>query len=255
MSAPDYSISTPENVDLHLELAGCGNRVLAGLIDKSLTILLILVLVLIYSAAYYLVDIFLSNAGQLKSILLITTTVFLILSIFIINFGYFIFFEASWQGQTPGKKFVGIRVVEQNGQPISRSSAWIRNLLRIFDEGCFVVGLISMLIDKNERRIGDFAANTIVIRERLPQISSSDLKLTAKLLPEEHLDIGLITPQEYELIFAFLKRRHKLDTSHRAQLAAKLANYFAIKLQASKSPESEQFLERLFLSYQARAEI
>jgi uncharacterized RDD family membrane protein YckC len=251
MSAPNYSISTPENVDLHLELAGCGNRILAGLIDKLLTLLVILAVVLICSTAYYLADTLLSKGAQLKSILLIAITVFLILSIFIINFGYFIFFEASWQGQTPGKKFVGIRVVEQNGQPISRSSAWIRNLLRIFDEGCFVVGLI----DNNERRIGDFAANTIVIRERLPQISSSDLGLTAKLLQEEHLDIGLIAPQEYELIVAFLKRRQKLDPAHRAQLATKLTNYFANKLQASKSAESEQFLERLFLSYQARAEI
>ncbi len=235
-----------------------GNRILATLIDTLLTFLIIFALALICLAADYLVSLTLNNSPLLKPILISVIALIFVFSTFVVNFGYFIFFEGLWRGQTPGKKFASIRVVEQNGQPVSWSSVWIRNLLRIFDEGFFIVGLLFMIIDKNERRLGDFAANTIVIRERIPQISTGDLKLTATLTGDEHWDAGHLTPQEYELLVAFLKRRQDFDATHRSKLANRLKEYFASKAYVNNNSGNtapEPYLERLFLAYQARAEV
>ena len=254
MSVPDYLISTPENVDLHLELAGAGNRIIACLLDTLITYLLMFIV----TVACWGIDYLVSTAPILPSarvvIALIVTVIGFILS-FLIYFGYFIYFEVAWQGQTPGKKFAGIRVIEQNGQPVSRSSVFIRNLLRVIDEGLLLVGLLVMIIDPKERRLGDLAANTIVIRERKTTFSTGDLKLTAQLSDSDAFDAGKINAEEYELLLSFLKRRQQLDRSHRITLANKLEEYFAQKLGVpANQANSEVFLERVFLSYQARAE-
>lgn len=254
MSVPDYLISTPENVDLHLEFAGLGNRILACLIDTLITYLIITVLVLVCCLADYLVS-NLPIASSNRILLAICLTVICLIAGFIVYFGYFIYFEIAWRGQTPGKKLAGIRVIEENGQPVSRSSVFIRNLLRTVDEGFMLLGLLVMVIDRNERRLGDLAANTIVIRERPTSFSSHQLELAAKLSEEDAFDAGLITSQEYELLLSFLKRRQHLDRAQRPLVAAKLSDYFASKLSVPGNKyNAELFLEKVFLSYQARAE-
>ena len=153
MSDPDYLISTPENVDLHLEFAGVGNRILACLIDTLISYLSMGVL---FVACYYLDRAIgtLPLAATVRLIITVIVTVVAWIASFIIYFGYFIYFEIAWQGQTPGKKIAGIRVIEQNGQPVSRSSVLIRNLLRTVDEGILLIGLLVMIVDRNERRLG-----------------------------------------------------------------------------------------------------
>jgi uncharacterized RDD family membrane protein YckC len=254
LSNPDYLISTPENVDLHLEFAGVGNRILACLIDTLITYLSMGVLFV----ACWLIDgsvNHLAIAPAARLVLAVAVTVIAWIASFIIYFGYFIYFEMAWQGQTPGKKFAGIRVIEQNGQPVSRSSVFIRNLLRVIDEGLFLIGLLVMIIDPNERRLGDLAANTIVIRERKATFASSDLKLAASLSDHDAFDTGRISTEEYELLSSFLKRRQELDHNHRLAVASKFEEYFAQKLGVpAQKADSELFLEKVFLSYEARAE-
>jgi len=254
LSVPDYLISTPENVDLHLELAGAGNRILACLIDTLLTYGLMTGVTIVCWCIDYLIG----TAPILPSarvvIAVIVTVIGFVLS-FLIYFGYFIYFETAWQGLTPGKKVAGIRVIEQNGQPVSRSSVFIRNLLRVIDEGLLLIGLLVMIIDPKERRLGDLAANTIVIRERKTSFSTTDLKLTAQLSESDAFDAGRISGEEYELLLSFLKRRQQLDRSHRIAVANKLEEYFAQKLGVpTNQANAELFLESVFLSYQARAE-
>jgi uncharacterized RDD family membrane protein YckC len=248
-------ISTPENVDLHLEFAGIGNRILACSIDTLLTYLSIFALMIMCWWVDYLIS-GLPLPSFVRVLIVVLLTIFAICASFAIYFGYFIYFEATWQGQTPGKKFAGIRVIEENGQPVSRSSVWIRNLVRAVDEGFLLIGLLVMIIDRNERRLGDLAASTIVIRERRTNISSSDLTLTAILSDDDVFDAGRITSQDYELLLSFLKRRQRLDRTYRPAVAAKLEEYFAGKLDVPlEQAKSEIFLEKLLLAYQARAEI
>jgi len=255
MQSPDYSISTPENVDLHLELAGIGNRVLASMIDTIISWTAIIGIALVF----LIVGIILEQTipGLPRNTILTVMAMILMFIAFIIMFAYNIFFEGVWQGQTPGKKIARIRVIETNGQPVGWAAVCIRNLVRLLDTGLLLIGLLAMLIDKNERRLGDLAAGTLVIRERTTDLATGDIKLLTSAQPDSLLDIGRVTPEEYDLLARFLKRRITLSPTHRPVVAKKLETYFREKLGEVpggevKSDNAESFLEKVFLSYQAR---
>ncbi len=256
MNKPDYLISTPENVDLHLELAGLGNRIMAALVDRSLIGAVTLVVVAACIGGAIAVD----NSplpADTKTLIYYYLVGIGLLLIFVINAGYFIFFEGTWRGQTPGKRVAQIRVIEANGQPVGWSSVFIRNLLRIVDElpGIYL-GIIPMMIDKNERRFGDLAAGTLVIRERLQSISTGNLQITSDSTVEPLVDTGQISPDEYGLLVNFLKRREILTTTKRQQLAADLADHFLQKLGMINQADSpEVFVEKLYIAYNKRADL
>ena len=253
MQQPDYSISTPENVDLHLEIAGVGNRLLAQLVDSLINLLTALLVIIMAVITGYLISVSPIDS-QTKSIWYGVLAMIAIFIIFIQLNCYFIVFEAIWQGQTPGKRVAEIRVIEANGQPLGWAGAIIRNLLRMVDQILFL-GLLIMLFDKNERRLGDMAAGTIVIREHKPDISTTQLLLANPTSAANLLDIGRVTPAEYDLIVDFLKRRKSLAKGYRPLVAQKLAKYFHEKLGAIDNQDSapEAYLEQVFHSYQARA--
>ena len=254
MSNPDYLISTPENVDLHLELAGLGNRILASLIDTLLTWALVLLTALACGLILGLFEAVNLPEGP-KTIVtytLIGLTIFVLLTIL---FGYYIFFEGTWQGQSPGKKVARIRVIEQSGQPVGWPGVILRNLIRPVDMGFMLIGLISMMIDKNERRLGDLAAGTLVIRERHPSEAARDITISAPHAEQSMVDIGRISPQEYDLLISFLARRDLMSKKERPLLARRLERYLRAKLLEPNSPEApEVFLEKVYQAYQARAE-
>lgn len=255
MRRPDYLISTPENVDLHLELAGLGSRILACFTDTVLTYVIILLIVIVCFAASWGIDEFLPLSKQVKTILTYYLAGWGILLIVAAQFGYYILFEGIWHGQTPGKRLAHIRVIESNGQTVSWSSVTIRNLLRVADMGLALVGLVVMLADRHERRIGDLAAGTLVIRERLPVRGAIALKAKAQNGLQQTFDIGRIAPAEYNLITSFLERREKIAKSPRAYLAKRLEHYFSAKLDMSLNGQSpELFLETLYFAYQSRAD-
>ncbi|CAN5272466.1 hypothetical protein BH11CYA1_BH11CYA1_29300 [soil metagenome] len=253
MQQPDYSISTPENVDLHLEIAGLGNRLLAQLVDSLINVLTAFAVIIAALITGYLISNMPIDA-QTKTIWYGVLAMISIFIIFIQVNCYFIVFEAIWQGQTPGKKVAEIRVIEANGQPIGWPGAIIRNLIRMVDQILFL-GLLIMLFDKNERRLGDMAAGTIVIREHKPDISTTQVLLANPVNATNLLDIGRVTPAEYDLIVDFLKRRKSLAKAYRPLVAQKLAKYFHEKLGSgdSESAAPEAYLEQVYGSYQARA--
>lgn len=254
MQSPDYSISTPENVDLHLELAGIGNRILATLIDTLIIWSIILSIGLIFLVLGIAIEASHALAMPRSTIMLVAAAIAIFVAFFL-NFGYNIFFEGIWQGQTPGKKVAQIRVIEANGQPVGWAAVCIRNLVRVLDTGLLLVGLLVMLIDKNERRLGDLAAGTLVIRERKSDLTTADIKLITDAKADALMDIGRVTPEEYDLLARFLKRRNTLSNTHRPIVAKRLETYFRDKLSEIPQGEndvSERFLEKVFLSYQAR---
>jgi len=253
MNKPDYLISTPENVDLHLELAGLGNRIFACSIDTLINYAIILLLALLCALGVGVVEYF-PMADRMRTIAdyaIIGLTIIVVLFIF---FGYHIFFEGLWQGQSPGKRAVGIRVIELNGQPVSWPAVIIRNLIRVVDMGLMLIGLAVMLFDRTERRLGDLAAGTLVIRERLPAPTDQNLTIKETSQPTGFVDIGRISPKEYDLLVSFLSRREKLSKSQRPLLARRLEHYLRARLNEPPAGESpELFLERLYLAYRARA--
>src|SRR4029077_5834199 len=89
------------------------------------------------------------------------------LVIFCINWGYYAIFEALWKGQTPGKRWAGIRVIKDSGRPINTFEAIGRNLARAVDvlPAFYGVGVIVMLLNAKHRRLGDYIAGTLVVHE------------------------------------------------------------------------------------------
>jgi uncharacterized RDD family membrane protein YckC len=248
MFTPEYSISTPENVELRLELAGLGNRMLAAGID---TLILLVVLVSIFITFAFAA--WCCRASMDASSFATFSAYFLMVTItlsLVIPFGYFIFFEGLWHGQTPGKKIAHIRVIDQAGQPIGWTASFVRNLIRIVDQQVMMIGVLSMLLDKNERRLGDFAAGTLVIRERMPEVFS-DTQLNEKQ-PSALVDVGRIAPEEYNLLVTYFKRRAKLSAPARQSLAKRLDEHFRPKLGLdgdARSPET--LLEDVYLTYRS----
>jgi hypothetical protein len=111
-----------------------------------------------------------------------------------------------------------------------------------------------MLIDRNERRLGDLAANTIVIRERLTEKAVGAIKAGQGQNLDE-IDAGLISLPEYEMLTDFLKRRQRMAALYRLDVAKKLAEHFASTLRVPAGDAApETFLERIYLAYQARAD-
>src|SRR5438309_10370962 len=121
-------IATPERVPLHFALASIGNRFLACAIDHAIQLLTILLMILAFTvvANYSSFGNRLTNAPKWVYAVLIIV-VFLLIS------GYFAFFEWIWSGQTPGKRWLKLRVIREDGRPIGFFEAVVRNLLRIFD--------------------------------------------------------------------------------------------------------------------------
>jgi uncharacterized RDD family membrane protein YckC len=162
------TISTPEQVAFHYEMAGIGSRFVASLLDH---LILVTAMILVYCAAVGLLPALSGgfnasgDESGLSSIYFLIAV--LVLIEFLLFWGYFVLFEMVWHGQTPGKRAGRLRVIRRDGQPVRAGEVVIRNLVRIVDflPGFYGIGLVTMFIDKDARRLGDLAAGTIVVRE------------------------------------------------------------------------------------------
>ena len=158
------NIDTPENVVFGYEIAGIGSRFLAAMIDTLLILALQVVAFGLLAAVF--------AAGNLNDTLLELGAAVLVAASSFIAFaflwGYYIFFEIWWNGQTPGKRVAGLRVIKRDGTPISLTESLIRNLVRIIDflPAYYGVGVVTMFFDGQSRRLGDMAASTLVVFDR-----------------------------------------------------------------------------------------
>jgi len=157
-----------------------------------------------------------------------------ILSYFAISIGYGIFFEWYWQGQTLGKKLLRLRVMDNQGLRLQFNQVVIRNLLRFVDSlpAFYLVGGMSCLISKRAQRLGDFAANTIVIWT--PRLDEPDLD---QLLEGKynsfrnypHLEARLrqhVSPAEARIALQALVRRDEIEPRPRVELFESLVSHF-----------------------------
>jgi uncharacterized RDD family membrane protein YckC len=157
------TISTPEQVAFHYEMAGIGSRFVASLLDH---LIIFVALFLIYCAMYgLLISTVVNGQGDEAGVYLVLALMVIIT--FAIFWGYFALFETVWNGQTPGKRAGRLRVIRRDGQPVRAGEVMIRNLVRLIDflPGFYGIGLTVMFINKDSCRLGDLAAGTIVVRE------------------------------------------------------------------------------------------
>jgi uncharacterized RDD family membrane protein YckC len=229
----DLVVPTPERVAFQYPVAGPGSRFLAQLIDQVIltaVLIAVTIIILLLGAAI--------NDREL-------TIVLLVLVSFLIIFCYFLVTEAVFAGQTPGKRALRLRVVGDQGQPITFSQALIRNLVRIVDflPVYYGVGLVTLFINGRGKRLGDLAAGTLVVREQgavnLRDLAYAVSPPTAPSLPSSSIwsqppvPIGGVSasapaaapqldPNLKRFVVAYASRRASLDAQRRTALARRV---------------------------------
>jgi uncharacterized RDD family membrane protein YckC len=236
-------IRTPEGVVFSQLLAGPMTRFLAWLVDWFCLVLLTIAAMIIMSLFGFI------SAGIAQAMGLLTQ--------FVLMIGYSIVLEWFWHGQTLGKRMLRLRVVDAQGLRLKFSQVVMRNLLRFVDmlPVLYLVGGIACLISRRSQRLGDFAANTIVIR--IPKVSEPNLDqlLAGKfnsLRAHPHLEARLrqrVSAGEAAAAVQALARRDLLDLQSRIELFAEIAAHFRSKIQfppeATDGIADEQFVRNV----------
>lgn len=167
--------------------------------------------------------------------------------LFIIYFGYFIVFEAFWNGQTPGKRIMGVRVVRDGGFPADFGSIAIRNLVRVGEAvaGFYAIGAIAALLSPENKRLGDMAAGTIVVRTA----RSARPVYAHEQEPRPDLRAGMLTPNEFAIIDRFAARQNEMTPEYRAAMARQIADRVRARVSRDlQSLSDEELLARLSAS-------
>ena len=265
---------TPERVPLAFALASIGNRFLAVAIDHFIQYLTI------FTTAWAFIS--LAGAGKWLKPADETTVDFfsempkwtlavLIIVVFLIFAGYFILFEWLWNGQTPGKRLLKLRVIREDGRPVTLWEAVARNLLRIFDAvpgfvvPIYSIGLISIFSSRRDQRVGDLFAGTVVVRERAGEaptfketfsnpVSDAAFRRVQKRT-DFQADTGVLTSDEIEVVESFLRRRWDLTERQRIWMAWRVALPLMYKLKPNYDLQTftyEGFLEEIVHRFYAR---
>ncbi|HEY2382383.1 MAG TPA: stage II sporulation protein M [Terriglobia bacterium] len=226
------SVVTPDHFELDFDIAGVGSRFLALLADSMLIGGIVIVLIL--AAVVMGIAGLLTVRSQATGSWVLAVAV---IAYFIVTWGYFLFFEALNNGQTPGKKWAGIRVVKDDGLPVGWRESALRNLVRVADTlpppAC-VVGALAILISKRGKRLGDLLAGTIVVVDiaRLEPTERVSRWGTTWILKAERGRVrtgimagGLrIEANSMQVIERFLARRESLPVAQREALAWRIAS-------------------------------
>lgn len=235
------TITTPDNIEITYRLAGAGSRIAAAFVDFLIQLAVIVIIII---AAYYAI-----LGGNLKNIESLDSIAWfigiLLLVIFLFYYSYFILTEMLLNGQTIGKKLLGLRVIRENGAPIGLIQSLIRNILKLSVDSAGI-GVVTIMFSKKCKRIGDMAASTIVIAEdpRKVTLRASDL-LNIKapdLMPSNnHL---VITDKEYRLLKDYFIRKESFTDGGASVLSA-FSNYFAKKFSVPGEMFTEEALMRI----------
>lgn len=252
------TIVTPENVEIEYELAGIGSRALAALLDTMIHLLALALAGYAIWAAW--------RAGvrvppALGPWLLAAGTIIL----FGFFWGYYVYFETRWSGQTPGKRAMRLRVIRDGGYPIDFRAALTRNLMRYVDflPMWYCAGAISIFFSRDYKRLGDFVAGTIVVQEGraekrskrapVPPTDPFGAAQTDGDLPP--FDVSAVSRAEYRAVRQYLDRRHSLAVPVRRELLSRLESPLRARLawHAGDPPaDPEAFLESVALWYERR---
>jgi uncharacterized RDD family membrane protein YckC len=204
---------TPEAVVLDLPIASAGVRVIARAIDVVISLF----------GAFFVIEVIALFGSETVVIVVAAATGFAVLV------GYPVLMEAFWGGRTLGKAVMKLRVVRADGAPIGLIQASARGALGLVDVWFTIgfVGLVSMLVSKRSQRLGDLVGGTLVLRRSRSSVRAV-LPVHFAVPPgcEElvrTMDVGAMTPADYELVRSFLIRWHEFKAAQRPAVAATVA--------------------------------
>lgn len=267
-------IETPEQVVITHTVAGVGSRGAAALIDFAIIGVALLLLVLAFELGVFPVMRHVGAGSLIDRVVgpwLTAMMVFLSATVFWL---YYVVFESLADGQTPGKRALGLRVVQDGGYSISFGASAARNIVRLLDLQPFptyAIGIVSMLVSRGGKRLGDLVAGTIVVHEKRVELAERPAAFPAlgarlsagagsagatapaprapgseaaqpRALPSE----TILTADEYALLDRFMARRQALDAGRRAALAAQLIARFRARLPDDATHAPETLLSQLF---------
>ena len=235
------SIETPEQIKITYSVAGVGSRFYAALIDFA--ILIPILFVGYYVTVRAILDLDEKYGNWLAALAGIAT--------FVLQWGYYMVFEMTMNGGSPGKRALGLRVIKTYGYPISFSDSVIRNLVRIVDflPLFYGAGLLTMLLNKNWQRLGDLAAGTLVVKDETgesphqattPTVRKSNYVYADWIQPEQVTDAELVAIREY------LSRRASLPTLNRQRLARTIGAPIAQRMTSRGMIDYDVFLEEVY---------
>ena len=252
-------IETPERVELHFVLANVGNRFLAAAIDHLIQALAIVIIVV---AAGALSDWrFFASMG-------VWTAALTVLAVFAVYWGYFVALETLWSGQTPGKRMMRLRVVREDGRPVRFFEVFVRNVLRLAIDlqpfGSYAIGVVSIIFSARSKRVGDFVAGTVVVKERATEAPSLNEIIKVSEIEQRRIertapapfvaDTRRLSEQDLRAVETFLRRRFELQEPNRSALAARIAQPISAKLNVAPDGLSpEALLEEVERQHRAQS--
>lgn len=236
-------VETPELVVVSYDLAGVGSRINAALIDVLLCVLVIIGVVMLWVMAMPPAARLGSSPDRLGG----WAIAVLIFAQFAVMWGYSVLFEALADGRTIGKRIMRLRVVRDGGLSVTFGASAVRNLMRIIDMQpgfTYAVGIITMILNKQGKRLGDIAGGTLVVREELlPPLAAATPApaVAAGGAPRAVVLQAELSEPEFALLARFVERRGDLDPARRAQFVAQLSERFATHLRpwAGQSPAAQ----------------
>lgn len=246
---------TPESVELEFMLAGLGSRALALTIDYGIVLTGVLLFWVVWGWLASQLMSYLEGMGANYNQVPLWLLAIGLLVTFIFTTGYFAGFEVLRQGQTPGKRFARIRVIRDDGRPVGVSQAVLRSLLQAIDY-FFFLGAFMIFLGKQEKRVGDWVAGTLVIQETRATKQTISLSLQARELAIELPRLTTMTqlqPHHFAVIREYLQRRFLMERQARNQVSLDLARQIRTVIQLETVPEnlnSDEFLEAVYLAYQ-----
>src|SRR2546426_620471 len=244
-----HGVETPEHVDVQFELAGVGSRLAAVLLDL---LLLSIGLWALWIGGGAIVGGLVSSRGMARSWL----SAAMILLTFCFLWGYFTLFEALNGGRTPGKQALGIRVVMDTGRSITAPAAVVRNLIRFID--CyfpipFAPALLSMFLHPSNKRPGDMAAGTIVVRDHPTDWTLGAQVGAAEETAAEPLETGPpdLSEEEFRLLDRFLGRINDLTPEVQVRITTDLVRRFEQRI-PRRSGDLQGYLVTVFAEEQRK---
>src|SRR5579859_1164580 len=239
-------IDTPEQIPLEFSLAGVGSRALALMLDMLIMFLVGIVVGVIGVLAIMALSSYWPGASNWAGAILL-------IFIFLLQWGYFAISEILMKGQTFGKRQLDLRVIKDSGAPITAYEAIGRNLLRVIDSLPFLygVGILAVMLNKQNKRLGDMVAGTVVVPERpLADLQPAWSQPTSAQVPESPpsaYNTARLSIDELQLIEAFLQRRYEMPPQLRIQTAFQIADRVGRTLEIPREgrPDPETLLETL----------
>jgi uncharacterized RDD family membrane protein YckC len=242
-----HRVLTPEYVEFTYTLAGRFSRFLALALDTVITTALTILVALAALAVTAVLSLAVKGSGFGAS--------FFFIAQFFIDWGYMLFFEWMWNGQTIGKRALGLRVIQESGVRVGGYASLLRNLVRPIDKLplFYLVGGLFSLLSRRQQRLGDVLAGTIVVQEsklRIPANLLRGAELGAVVNDAQFLaQVSKLSLQEEELILAAAFRREELNLKARLTLFSAMSQHLQDDLHLYKPTHLSD--EKLVLSIAA----